>query len=67
MTLGYFEQDALKFEGFNDAQIAQIAAILPTMQHLAEVVKTELPNINKVIPVIAMMIEQFNAKQKEVS
>jgi hypothetical protein len=63
---GWIEEEAFRMEGFTDAQRDQIMAILPDLEHLAGVVRAELPRINRVVPVIQMAIAVFNAKQKEL-
>ncbi len=61
------EDFALKFEGFSDQQIAQIHEALPKVEHLIGVVKANLAEINAVVPVLQMVVQVINAKQKEFS
>lgn len=67
MTLGWMETAGLRFEGFTDQQIAQIDAIRPDLEHLIGVLKTEMPRINRVIPVIQMAVAVFNANQRRIN
>jgi hypothetical protein len=61
------EDMALSFEGFTPAQIAQIHAALPEMEYLANLVKANMTVINRVVPVLHMVISVVNAKQKELN
>jgi ABC-type transporter Mla subunit MlaD len=60
------EDFALRFEGFTDQQIAQIHAALAHVEHLVGLVKANLPEINAVIPILQMVVQVINAKQKEL-
>lgn len=64
--MSFIEDAALRFEGFNDAQIAQIHAALPKVEYLIKLVKENLTTINAVIPVLLMVVQVVNAKQKEL-
>lgn len=60
------EDWTLGFEGFSEQQIAQIHAALPDVEHLMDILKAEMPRINKVVPVLQMVIAVVNAKQKQL-
>jgi hypothetical protein len=78
VILAPLERWGLRFEGFSDAQITQLEGIMPDIEHLANLatkelpaaenllnlVEAELPRINRIVPVIAMAIRTFNAKQR---
>lgn len=56
----------LGFEGFTPDQIAQIREALPKAAYLVKLVKENLTTINAVLPVLLMVIQVVNAKQKEM-
>lgn len=60
------EDFVLRFEGFTDQQIAQLHAALPDLEHLMDVLKAEMPRLNRVVPVLQMAVAVINAKQKEL-
>ena len=37
---------------------------LPAAENLLNVIEAELPRINRIVPVIAMAVRTFNAKQR---
>ena len=62
MAESWIEDQALRFEGFNDAQIAQIKAALPKVQQLLALVEkneplfVQLSDLGKdLIPVASMV------------
>lgn len=63
---GFFEDQALRFEGLDDKDIADINAALPDIEHLIVVVQAELPRINRVLPVILRVAQKIIQKQKEL-
>ena len=62
----FLESIGLHAEGFTDQQIAQLDAIKPDIEFLANLVKTEMPRINRIVPVIAMAIAVYAQHQKEI-
>ena len=63
----FIESMGLHSEGFTDAQIDQINAAVPDAQALIAALKTELPRINRLLPVIQMVFTVFEQHQKETS
>lgn len=63
---GFFEDQALRFEGLDDKDIADINVVLPDIEHLIGVVQAELPRINRVLPVILRVAQKVIQKQKEL-
>ncbi|MFZ3214776.1 MAG: hypothetical protein WA192_01840 [Candidatus Acidiferrales bacterium] len=47
MSDDWIEEDALRFEGFNDVEIAQIKAAIPQILALLALYQKNLPDINK--------------------
>jgi len=62
----FLESMGLRMEGFTDAQIAQIDAIKPDIEHLIGVVKAELPRIDRIVPALKMMADVYAQHQKEI-
>ena len=62
----FVEALGLHVEGFTDAQIAQIDAIKPDVDHLANLVKSEWPRITRVIAV-AQMVARVIAQHQETN
>jgi len=62
----FLESMGLHMEGFTDAQIAQVDAIKPDLEHLIGLVKVELPRINRIVPVLKMMADAYAQHQKEI-
>jgi len=58
------ESMGLHMEGFTDAQIAQIDAIKPDIDHLASLVKSEWPRITRVIGIVQMAAKVVNQHQE---
>jgi ABC-type transporter Mla subunit MlaD len=72
MSDDWIEDQALRFEGFTDAQIAQIEAAIPNAQSLVALVKKNEPDITQaltlaegLLPVAYMVLTVI--KQKRLS
>lgn len=50
------EDFALRFEGFNDQQIAQLKAALPDIEHLVGVLQANFPAINRIQAGVAQLL-----------
>lgn len=56
------EEFGLHMEGFDDDQIAKIEAIKPDLLHLVATYQAVKPRIDRIIPVIRMVLEVINRK-----
>lgn len=63
---GFFEDQALRFEGLTDQDIADLNKAIPDLEHLIGVIQAELPRINRVLPVILRVAQKIIQKQKEL-
>ena len=57
------EEFGLHMEGFNDEQIAQIEAIKPDLLHLIATYQAVKPRIDRIVPIVRMVLEVINRKQ----
>jgi len=60
--MSFIELTGLRMEGFSEAQIAQIEAIKEDLLHLVATYQQVKPRIDRVIPVLRMMLEVANNK-----
>lgn len=56
------EEFGLRMEGFNDQQIAEIEAIKPDLLHVVATYQQIKPRIDRIVPVIRMVLEVINRK-----
>jgi hypothetical protein len=70
MSGSFIEDEALRFEGFNDAQIAQIEAAIPRAQTLVALVEKNIATINEawadiqaLLPVLNMILTTVGTKK----
>lgn len=56
------EEFGLRMEGFNDQQIAEIEAIKPDLLHLVATYQQVKPRIDRIVPVLRMVLEVINRK-----
>ncbi len=57
------EEFGLRMEGFTDQQIAEIEGVKPDLLHLFATYQQVKPRIDRVVPVIRMVLEVINRKQ----
>ena len=60
--MSFIEDMGLHAEGFNDEQIAQIEAIKPDLLHLVATYQAVKPRIDRIIPVVRMVLEVINKR-----
>lgn len=60
--MSFVEEFGLRSEGFNDQQIAEIEAIKPDLLHIWATYQEIKPRIDRVTPVIRMILEVLNQK-----
>lgn len=63
---GWIEDDALRFEGLDDNDIANLNRILPAILNLVAVYKAHVHQINEVQNVMLPIIEKLIKKQQEL-
>jgi hypothetical protein len=65
--MSFLETTGLRMVGFTSEQIAQIDAIIPDVARLAAVLKSEMPRINRIVPVVKMAMDVINEYKKETA
>ncbi len=60
----WIEEYGLHMEGFTDAEIAEIDAIKEDCLHIWATYQAVKPRIDRVSPVVRMILERLNANQK---
>jgi len=64
---GFLENDALRFEGLSDADIAKLNERLPDAQNLLTVLEAHMPQINRVMNDLGPIIQKIIAKQRTLT
>lgn len=64
---GFLENDALRFEGLSDADIAKLNERLPDVQNLLTVLEAHMPQINRVMNDLGPIIQKIFAKQRTLT
>lgn len=64
---GFLENDALRFEGLSDADIAKLNERLPDVQNLLTVLEAHMPQINRVMNDLGPIIQKIIAKQRTLT
>ena len=60
----WVEEMALHSEGFTDEEIAQIDAVREDALHIWATFQAVLPRLERVAPVVRMVLERLNFNQK---
>ena len=60
MSDDWIEDQALRFEGFNDAEIAQIKSAIPKVQSLIAKIQTNQTFINEVMSEVEALLPTLN-------
>jgi hypothetical protein len=63
---GFLEDQALRFEGLDDKDIADLNAALPDLQALGQALSAQWPRVSRVAPVLLRLVDKIIAKQKEL-
>lgn len=63
---GFLEDQALRFEGLDDKDIADLNAALPDLQALGRALSAQWPRVSRVAPVLLRLADKIIAKQKEL-
>lgn len=63
---GFLEDDALRFEGLDDQDIAELNAILPDLQILNAQIAAQWPRIQKAAPILSRIAGKIIAKQRDL-
>jgi hypothetical protein len=64
---GLLETIALRHLGFSDPQIADLMGTLPDFEHLAGVLKAELPRIQRMMPDVLHLLQVVQAELPRAS
>jgi hypothetical protein len=67
MNIAFLERAGLKFEGVSEATLAKFDAIQPDLDHLALVLRAEMPRVAKVVPVLAEVAHEIIENQKRLT
>lgn len=63
---GFIEDDALRFEGLDDRDIADLNAALPAVQGVIQAAQAQWPKIAPHIPALLRVADKIIQKQKEL-